>query len=213
MTRTRALAAAVIAFAGAAGAAAGAFAAFSATTQNSGNSFQAAASFCATTTVIADADTYSDDGAKTTTHGSEVNIWARGGADKAHAFVHFTLPAKGSCTLASATLQLYGSSGTTDMTTRTLIANRAASSWGESTLTWSTEPGTSGTAATTTVADNFVGWSSWTVTANVTTMYASGGETSFVVVDSVETGAQDRHYTRFDSREGTNKPKLVLNFV
>jgi large repetitive protein len=212
MIGTRAYAAAVITLAGALGGAAGAFAAFSAVTQNSGNSFQAAASFCATTTVIADADTYSNDGAKTTTHGTEINIWTRGGADKARAFVRFTLPAKGSCTLASATLELFGSSGTTDGTTRVLVANRAASSWGESTLTWNNQPGTSGTAATTTVVDGFFGWSSWTVTANVSAMYASGGETSFVVVDSVETG-NNRHYTRFDSREGTNKPKLVLNFA
>ena len=186
--------------------------AFSSGATNGGNSFQAAATFCATQTIAADADTYTHNGNKTTNYGTQTTIFVRSGAEIARSYVRFTLPARGSCTLTSATLRLYGSSGSTDGSTRTLQAYRAAASWGELTLTWNNQPGLAGTATTFTVAPNFNGWASWDATAHVNAMY-SGAESSFVIKDSSETGGSQRWYTGFNSRENsTNRPQLVLGF-
>lgn len=188
--------------------------AFSAQAANAGNSLAAASSFCGTTTVVADADTYSHNAQKTSNFGSEANTWARSGAELSRAYLHFALPPKGSCTVVSATLRLYASSGATDGTTRTLLAFRAASSWGENTLTWNNQPATTGTSSSVSVAAGFSGWLSWDATAPVNGIYTgTAGDSSFVVRDSSEIGGSQRWYSSFNARENsTNRPILVIAF-
>ncbi len=189
--------------------------AFSAATANSDSSFATAASFCGTVTVPAAADTYSHGDAKTSNFGTESNIWARSGPEVSRAYVRFGLPQRGSCTVLSATLKLFTSSGATDGTPRTLLAFRAASSWGETTLTWNNQPATTGTSSSVVVLNGFFGWLSWDVTARVNDIYAgTAGDSSFVIRDSSETGGSQRYYSRFNSRENsTNRPVLEITFV
>jgi hypothetical protein len=186
-------------------------AAFSGQTASVGNTFQTASAFgCARTrTVISDADSYLDNSNKTTNYGSSVYDWVRAQNEKARAIVHFALPSGGSCTVSAATLTLYA--GASHPEVRTLEAYRVAGAWSESTVTWNNQPGTTGSASTT---SSGAGWRSWDVTAQVQGMYGgTPGDSSFLIRDATETGGGAIYYQRFDSREGPNKPTLEITFV
>lgn len=178
-----------------------------------GNTFSTASSFgsgCDTIIVTADADAYVDNGAKTTNYGTLTYTRSAGGADQHRAFIHFTLPALGDCTLAGATLKLYASTGSTDGVARNVQAYRAAAAWSESTVTWNTQPATTGTATTVAAIS---GLTAFDVTTAVTGMYGgTTGDSSFLVRYETETGGGGhRWYTNWTSRESaTNKPILEL---
>ena len=184
---------------------------FSARSANPANSFQAASSFCAgTRTVVASADAWVSGESKTSNFGTDLNIWSRAGAETSRTLVKFALPSTGTCTVSSATLRLYaGSVTSTDGAVRTLQAFQVGAAWAETTVTWNTQPATTGTAATTTSA---AGWRSWDVGTQVQAMY-SGANNGFLVRDSSETGGAQRWFSRFDSRENTNKPQLVITLT
>ncbi len=166
-------------------------------------------------TVTAYADSWVSRENKTTNYGSDSYDWVRAGAEVSRSLIAFPLLSTGSggdtCAVSSAVLKLYaGSSTSTDGTVRLLQAFRAADSWTESTVTWNNQPGTTGTAATTSSAN---GWRSWDVTTQVQEMY-TGGNYGFLVRDSVETGGGGhRWFQRFDSREYTNKPVLDVTLT
>jgi hypothetical protein len=185
--------------------------AFSDTTDNSGNTFQAAASFCTSPgdqTVYSNADSLVAEAAATTNFGTSstyfgVRSYSSGDA---RSFVRFNLPAiPAGCTVTDATLRLYTSSGVTG---RTLQAHQVSTSWTETGVTWNTQPGITGTAAT--APSMASGWVPWTVTTMVQAMY-SGANHGFRIRDSVENSSTARDQS-MHPRENTYDPQLIVTF-
>lgn len=183
---------------------------FSGTATSSGNSFQAAASFCTnpgTQTVMADADSWVDELIPVVNHGTEPSLFIRSGLlQDRRTLVSFSLPpipARCSVTLASLRLFAKSAEGA-----RSLEAYRAAATWTETGVTWNNQPGTAGSPSTT---SSGTGWRAWTVTTQVQSMY-SGSNYGFLVKDSIEDevvpSTQD-----LSSREGaSNLPELLITF-
>lgn len=185
--------------------------AFSDTTDNAGNTFQAAASFCTSPgnqAVYSNIDSLVAEAAPTMNFGtSPTNFGVRSSSSgDARSFVRFSLPAvPAGCTVTAATLRLYTSAGVTG---RTLHAFRVSAIWTETGITWSYQPGTSGGAAT--AASKASGWVTWSVTSMVQAMY-SGANYGFQVRDSVENSATTRDQT-MHPRENTYDPELLVTF-
>jgi hypothetical protein len=184
-------------------------AAFRGLTSDAGNSFAAAASFCSgsTQTASAEADSWVDQLLPVLNHGSDTSLSVEAlTLSNRRALVRFTLPSiPKHCAVTTATLRLYATAATNG---RTLQAYRAAASWTESTVNWSNQPATTGTAAT---AASGTGYRDWAVTTQVQAMY-SGSNTGFIVKDSNEASPQPRTQT-FSSREAaSNRPQLVITF-
>jgi large repetitive protein len=107
--------------------------------------------------------------------------------------------------VTSARLRLFATAADTG---RTLQALRANASWAETTVTWTTQPATTGAAATVASA---TGWVEWTVTTQVTAIYV-GANNGFLVRDAADGNAPQRTST-FASREAAaNRPELVVTF-
>jgi hypothetical protein len=184
-------------------------ASFSGKTQNSSNSFAAAASFCSggTQTASADADSWVDQLLSVVNFGTDtsLNVQSMLG-DNRRLLVHFALPSLPSyCSVTAATLKLFATSAASG---RTLQAFRAASSWTETGVTWSNQPTTTGSAST---APSGTGFLSWNVLSQVQAFY-SGSNFGFVVKDASESAAVAASEA-FSSREAaSNPPQLVLTF-
>lgn len=183
--------------------------AFSDTTNNPGNSFTAASSFCTagSQTVVATVDSWTNQASTGTNNGNDatLNVQSRTGQAR-RTFVTFTLPTIPSgCSVTSATLRLFAKTAATG---RTIEVYRAAASWTESTITWANQPATTGTAVT---GVSGTGWRTWTVTAHVQSMY-SGTNTGFVVKDQAETGTQTRLQTYSSAEDSSNDPELIVNW-
>lgn len=163
---------------------------------------------CSTVTVVADADTYVNQGSPGTNYGSSttLSVLSRNNANN-RALIRFPLPAApAGCTLGSATLRVRNGSATTG---RTIVVNAVGSSWTESTVTWTSNNGNpSGTGVN---ASAVSGTMQWGVTALVQSMYA-GANHGFVLRDSVEQngGSNTNHLQLFSSRDTANTPELVL---
>jgi hypothetical protein len=160
-----------------------------------------------TVTVNAAADSWVLQDAASSNNGSDSNLKVDGksGAN-ARLLVRFNLPSiPQGCQLQSATLRLFASGYKTG---RTLDAYALAGSWTESGVTWSNQPAPAGTAASTGSGSN---WRQWTVTSQVSGMYAPGGvNNGFMVRDRNNGNNSDQ---QFNSREsGNNRPQLVLVF-
>jgi hypothetical protein len=123
------------------------------------------------------------------------------------ALVRFALPASppAGCVVQSATLRLYAASWTTN---RTLQVLRINASWSENGVTWSNQPATTGTAATTTSGN---GYRQWTVTEQVQAMYAAGANHGFLVRDATE-GGPGREQQFHGREKGESMPQLVVTF-
>jgi hypothetical protein len=129
-----------------------------------------------------------------------------GNKNNRRSLVRFTLPAiPNRCTVTSATLRLWVTTATAG---RTYQAFRAASAWVETTVTWNTQPATTGPAATV-VTTAATGWLQWTVTTQVQAMYPTNN--GFLVRDLNETNTPTVTNT-FSTREGANDPQLVITF-
>ncbi len=117
------------------------------------------------------------------------------------------------CALESATLRLYAGSSTTG---RTLEAIPLAGAWTENGATWNNQPGTTGTAATTTSGD---GYREWDVTAHVTDMLAGTlTDHGWLIRDAVESdpeGADQSFHSRETPQDppDASLPELVLRFA
>lgn len=164
---------------------------------------------CSPMTLIADADTYIDQGATGANYGDvgTLSVFARNNANH-RTLIHFALPAApAGCTLASATLLVNNASATTG---RTIAAYAAGAAWSEMSVTWANH-----TAAPTGTAVNVAasaGTMSWPVTALVQSMYA-GSNDGFLLRDTSESGNNKTNYLQqFTSREGTTKPQLELQW-
>lgn len=199
-------------------AAAGA-AGFTAQSSNPSNTFTAAASFCSAPgiqTVSASKDSYVADGILTanTNFGSSTTLEVRSGAllsDVRRALVAFDLPSVPSrCTVTAASLRLYASAPSAD---RTIDAIRISGPWTEAGVTWSNQPGTTGTAASSASLSS-AGVQSWDVLSQVEAMY-SGTNDGFMIRDATETGLVLSYLQTYQSREGTDPardPELRVTF-
>lgn len=189
----------------------GTLAAFSSTTVNPGNSFQAAASWCAGAgpqTVTATADAYVNEQAPLSNYsnGSTLFVQSRHDRDR-RTLVQFALPAIPSgCAVTAATLLLVTQ---TSDPGRVIEASRLAAPWVEGVVTWVTQPPVAGAAAT---APSALGVVQWDVRAQVQAMYA-GLNNGFLIRDSVEDAAGTGQTQTYSSREAaTNHPRLTVTF-
>jgi hypothetical protein len=159
-------------------------------------------------TLLATADAWIDQGSASSNKGTDsiLKVQAKS-SNNNRALVRFTQPTiPAGCVVGSATLRLYASSWTNN---RTLQALRLNGTWSESTVTWSNQPATTGTAATTTSGS---GWREWNVAAQVQAMYDSGSSNGFLIRDASESGSGREQ--QFHSREkGENTAQLILTFV
>jgi hypothetical protein len=162
---------------------------------------------CTSATATSDADSWIAQNTPTATNGASTSLAVRSKPSaNQRALVHFALPAvPAGCTVTGAVLRLNAASATNR---RTLQAAALAAPWAEGTVTWSNQPSTTGTAAT---SASGTGWRQWTVTAQVQAMYA-GANHGFLIRDASEgagTAAQS-----FGSREGGagTAPQLVVTF-
>lgn len=115
--------------------------------------------------------------------------------DPREAYLRFSINATG--TLRKAVLRLYVTDGSKDGPKLYQAANN---NWSESTLIWNNKPGVTGPVLGNLGKVNDKVWVEYDVTALV----KANGTYSFVLVgDSTES-------VEFTSREGSNKPQLVL---
>jgi large repetitive protein len=168
----------------------------------------AAACTATTITLSADADAWIDQGSPSSNKGTDsiLKVNAKS-SNNNRALVRFALPASppAGCVVQSATLRLYAASWTTN---RTLQVLRINASWSENGVTWSNQPATTGTAATTTSGN---GYRQWTVTEQVQAMYAAGANHGFLVRDATE-GGPGREQQFHGREKGESMPQLVVTF-
>jgi hypothetical protein len=163
----------------------------------------------AQTTAVAIADSWIDQNSPSNNKGTDsiLKVQSKRPADNFRALVRFVLPTDvpEGCVVASATLRLYSASAQTG---RTLNALRIDAGWSENLVTWSNQPQTTGTAATT-VSGN--GYREWNVTSHVQAMYDGAANHGFLIRDAAENADAEQ---QFHSREkGENPPQLVLRFA
>ncbi|MEA2347809.1 MAG: large repetitive protein [Thermoleophilaceae bacterium] len=195
-------------------------AAFTRQKSNPGNTFTAAADFCVgagTQSITADRDAYVDANSQSTNFGSTATLFVKTKTllsildTRDRTLVGFTLPSiPSNCDLTAATLKLNASSATGG---RTLVAQRATSSWTEGGVTWNNQPSVTNTNEASTSSGS--GTVQWTVTAMVLSMY-SGTNNGFLVVDSNENALLSLGSPQqFDSRTqspSSVRPTLQLTF-
>lgn len=186
-------------------------AAFSDTTENSGNTFTAAASFCVgggTQTITATQDARIHQAAPATNYGAATALHVRTALlGNRRTLVSFPLPpAPPGCTLGSATLRLYATSTAGG---RTIDVYRANAAWTEAAVTWTTQPGMAGPAVG---ASSTSGWNQWDVTAHVTAMY-SGSNHGFILRDRNENSLSGQQQTYRSTESGQYPPELVVTFA
>jgi hypothetical protein len=124
------------------------------------------------------------------------------------ALLRFALPTNipEGCVVESATLRLYAASWKNN---RTLQVFRLNGNWTEMGVTWSNQPGVTGSAVTTTSGS---GWRTWNVTAMVQTMLTTGVNNGFLVRDASESGGGAEQ--QFHAREkGNNIPVLIITLA
>lgn len=159
---------------------------------------------CTTVTLTANADSWIDSGSGSSNRGSDtvLRVQAMSGSNN-RTLVSFDLSGiPADCMVESATLRLYASSSASG---RTLRALRITGSWTESGVTWTNQPSTDSTAAT---SSSGSGWREWNVTSHVQAMY-SGSNYGFLIRDANEGGS--RRQQQFHSREaGATMPQLVI---
>jgi hypothetical protein len=186
--------------------------AFSATAANTGNDFQAAASFCpvAPQTVSAVADTYISEENPTVNYGGDGTLKIKSQPNENNRMlVRFALPAAPSdphCTTMSAVLELNRFWGVGD---RTLNATRVTTVWDESTATWNF-PAVISTAGASATAQTTADPVAFSVTAQVTAMYA-GPNRGFLIRDSVENSIG--LFSDWWSREVGMGPTLTITYT
>ena len=160
-----------------------------------------------TQTLYADADSWTDQHAPNANEGTNGDLKVRSklADEQRRTFVSFPLPSVPTdCYIASATLSMFQSGV---QGTRTLEVYRAASSWTETGITWNNQPATAGNPSTTVGG---TGWRQWSVNSQVRNMYSNGNH-GFVLRDETE-GSSTSYEQKFDSREKTNQPVLVITF-
>lgn len=161
-----------------------------------------------TVTATANADSWIDQNSPADNKGADstLKVQCKEPNQNLRALVRFPLPALPSgSVIQSATLRLFAASSANG---RTLQALRVTGAWAESSVNWSSQPATSGPAATT---RSVLGNVNWNVTSQVKDMYSSGNQ-GFLIRDSVE--SVESFEQQFHSREkGSNPPTLVIEYI
>ena len=138
---------------------------------------------------------------------STLKVTSKSANQNTRALVRFGMPASipAGCVVQSATLQMFSNGAVNG---RTLRAVRLTAAWNETTVTWSNQPGSTGTPATTTSG---TGWRTWNVTSQVQAAYDTNQLYGFLIRDANE--GQGSNEQQFHSREkSTEQPVLVLRF-
>ncbi len=173
----------------------------------------------------ASADAHLDQAAPSTPHGGEARIqvypWAP--AYTKRSLIRFDISnIPPNATITSAQLFLFEAG--TYGTTRTISAHRITRSWTEAGATWQRTDGTtpwstpggdfvSAPTATTTISwDGVLSWHAWDVTSDVAA-FVGGTQTNsgWLLKDTTEDSSQA--YWFFESREGTNRPYLRVQYT
>lgn len=195
-----------------AGAASVAYAAFSSASSVGSSSFSASSSFCVspgTQSATDTADTDVGEDKNPPSPATNTTAQVKGAAPKRRrAYIFFTLPSlPHNCTVTSATMTL---TVTQENKAGTMDVVRAAGSWCECTIAWSSQPGFTGSAVSTAIAG--IGSYTWNVTSLVQALY-SGSNYGFVVLDDGDyvsgNGSMDE---TISTREGTSPPRLSITF-
>jgi CSLREA domain-containing protein len=169
---------------------------------------------CPTTPQIiaADQDSWINEASPFNNFGNEsaLKVKSQAGSQfnyNARALVRFPLPPlPAACTsIASATLRLDAQSATVG---RTLEARQIASAWGETDVTWSNQPGTTGPVVTTQSAEGPVDWH---VTAQVLDMYTSANH-GWLIRDAEENGVGEEQTFNGRLKLNDGPPELVVVF-
>jgi hypothetical protein len=162
---------------------------------------------------VATADAWIDEANGTQNNGSVavLQVQSRSASRNQRSLVRFTLPSMpAGCSVTAATLRLYANSSAAG---RTLDVYRAATAWNEGTVTWTTRPGTTGTAVGS-ASLGATGWQQWTVTAHVVPQYTTND--GFVIMDRTEgangSGQQQVYRSRETGGIPNNRPELVVTF-
>jgi hypothetical protein len=146
-------------------------------------------------TVIASADSYVQKTDPKKNFGSKTTLIVDGTDDPREVYARFSVNAAGA--IRKAVLRMYVTDGTKDGPRLYQAANNT---WAESSIIWNNRPGATGPVLGNLGKVNDKVWVEYDVTSVVT----GNGSYSFVLVgDSTES-------TEFTSREGSNKPQLVL---
>jgi hypothetical protein len=158
-------------------------------------------------TVAAVADAWIEQSSPSSNRGTDsiLKVMSKSGNSNLRALVRFTLPSMpAGCIVDTATLRLYAGSAANG---RTLQAIRLNATWNETSVSWSNQPATTGTAATTTSG---TGYRQWNVAAMVQAMYSSGAAHGFLVRDATE--GQDAEQQFYSREKGEQPPQLVITF-
>jgi CSLREA domain-containing protein len=169
---------------------------------------------CPTTpqSLAADRDSWVSEGSPLNNFGNDSTLKVKSQAgsqigNNARTLVRFPLPPlpAGCTSIASATLRLDAQSATPD---RTLEALQIAIDWGETEVTWSNQPATTGAAV---AIPSGEGTLEWPVTAQILDMYVSANR-GFLIRDAEENGvgAEQTFNGRLKLNDGP--PELVLVF-
>jgi hypothetical protein len=140
---------------------------------------------------------------------SVLKVDSKSGNANARALVRFGLPqVPAGCRVTGSTLRLHSASYKEG---RTLQALRLGGSWTESGVKWSSQPATTGSAATAPSRSGSAGYVEWNVLSHVPSMY-SGSNNGFLIRDAAENGGGFDQ--AFNSREkgADNPPQLVVTF-
>lgn len=168
---------------------------------------------CNPVTVNASDDSHvrQDDASKNYANDDKMEVTSEATNKNYRSYVKFPLPAIPSgCTVSGATLRLYTDA---QVSGRTIQAFRVPTTWTESGITWTNQPGGTGTAATS-PSRSSKGWQEWSVATQVQEMYTSGNH-GFMVRDSSENSSSKREQKYLASEHGTSstRPQLVITFT
>lgn len=138
---------------------------------------------------------------------ADLKVKASGPSSSLRSLVAFTMPdLPAGCVVQTATLRLFAGSSAGG---RTLRAVRLGAAWTEGAVTWSNQPATVGSVATTASGNNY---REWNVVSQVRDGYGAGAHHGFLIRDANENGSGAEQ--TFHSREkGQNPPQLVLTFA
>ncbi len=117
----------------------------------------------------------------------------------------FLPPTPSGCTVTAATLRVFAQSAAGS---RTIQALQVAATWAEATATWTNQPATTGSPATST---SVAGYGSWDVTTQVQAMLA-GTNYGFLLRDATESSATSFAQTYRTTESITNIPQLDVTF-
>jgi hypothetical protein len=165
-------------------------------------SFQAGTSSAATNSFAPVADTYTRSDTPSTNYGTSVRMSAQNQSGQVRsAYMRFNVSLPAGEVVTKATLKVYSEAAGTS--TPVELHGVADTSWGEATLTWSNAP-----MINAAVAAQAAGYANNAyISFDATSLVSGSGLVSMALTNSGST------WEGFTSREGTNKPQLVVETV